>query len=184
MSLLLNVGLNTNAMRGSSLDITARVSTNPYLDLLYSYNGRRFATFNARVNLSYKEALTVMELDRNTAVFSYLLTNQEVFFSNMHWSSFDMKVGLRNQFYYTFNDLTHGGALNGTVDIPSFFLEGRVETLDDGYFPSKGVSAGFNGGVYYTGFDPDNAQKVMGVVDFDTRVPASFGRFAPYLERA
>ena len=178
VSLLLNVGLNTNAMRGSSLDITARVSTNPYLDLLYSYNGRRFATFNARVNLSYKEALTVMELDRNTAVFSYLLTNQEVFFSNMHWSSFDMKVGLRNQFFYTFRDLTHGGALNGINDIPSFFLEGRVETLDNGYFPSKGVSAGFGGGLYYTGFLPDVSQQLMGVISFDSRVPATFGRFA------
>ena len=178
VSLLLNVGLNTNAMRGSSLDITARVSTHPYLDLLYAYNGRHFATFNARANIYYKEGLTVLGKDGEPDVFSHILTNQELFFSNMHWSSFDMRVGLRNQFYYTFNDLTHGGALNGTVDIPSFFLEGRVETLDDGYFPSKGVSAGFNGGVYYTGFDPDNAQKVMGVVDFDTRVPASFGRFA------
>ena len=36
VSLLLNVGFNTTAMRGSSLDLTARIGTNPYLDLHYA----------------------------------------------------------------------------------------------------------------------------------------------------
>ena len=177
VSLLFNVGLNTNAMRGHSLDITARVSAYPFLDVLYAYNGRKFATFNARANVSYKDGMTLMLQDGSTQVFSRILTNQEIYFSNMHWSHYDVKVGLKNQFCYTFNDLTNGGALVGTVDYPSFFLDGRVETLDNGYFPTKGVSTGFRGELFYTGFQSDASQELMGALAFDCSAPATVSRF-------
>lgn len=177
VSLLFNVGLNTNAMRGSSLDITARVSTHPYIDLHYAYNGRRFATFNAVANFAYKGGLHVVN-DGLTDVYSTILCNQEIFFSNMHWSHYDMRVGLRNQFYRIFNDVTAMGTLTASMDIPSLFWDGRVETLDNGYFPERGISSGFRGDLVYTGFLPDAAQKLMGILSFDVLAPISFGRFA------
>ena len=177
VSLLFNLGLNTNAMRGHSLDITARVSTYPYLDLLYCYNGRSFATYNARANISYKGGLNVLQQDGSTQIFSRILATQEVYFSNMHWSHYDVRIGLRNQFCRTFNDMTNGGDLVASGDVPSFFLDGRVETLDNGYFPTRGISTGFRGELFYTGSLQETAQEVMGSLAFDCSAPASIGRF-------
>ena len=97
VSLLLNVGLNTNAMRGSSLDITSRISLSPYLDLLYSYNAPRFSTFNVRALIKYTDR-TAFQYASTAQTQSLFQAVQEVFFSNMHWSSLDVKLGIRNQY--------------------------------------------------------------------------------------
>lgn len=169
VALLLNVGLNTNAMRGHSLDITTRLSTHPYLDLLYAYNGRNFATLNVRANVSYLEKMFFMSSEVITDM-SFVQSNQEVFFSNMHWSFFDVKLGLRNQVYWMRN-------LQGQVmDFPGIFLDARVETLDNGYFPTKGISAGVRGDFLYSGLDPETT-KFTGIAAADVTWPLSFDRF-------
>ena len=173
VALLLNLGLNTNAMRGHSLDINTRLSTHPYLDLLYSYNGRTFATFNARANVTYLDKI-FMWTAGDPFDLSFIQSNQEIFFSNMHWSDMDVKLGLRNQFYWL--NRANLATVNTAMDFPGIFLDGRVETLDNGYFPTKGVSAGIRGDLVYSGFVPD-ATKLMGIAAADVTVPLSRDRF-------
>ena len=174
VSLLLNVGLNTNAMRGHSLDITARLSTHPLLDLLYSYNGRAFATFNARANVTYLEKAFMFQ-DHSYYNVAYIMSNQELFFSNMHWSFFDVRLGLRNQILWQRN--LSFALQQSTKVYPSAFIEGRVETLDNGYFPTKGISAGLRGAIVYTGLDQDASTKFAGILAADITVPFTWNRF-------
>lgn len=182
VSLLLNVGLNTNAMSGHSLDLTARVSLNPYVDVLYSYNAPRFSTMNARAVVRYTNSNNLLTgaIFQDAAGYnlSFLLATQELFFSNMHWSAFDVKLGVRNQYLklnrvMSTDDMGDLSAESG--DYPSAFIDARMETLDNGYFPTKGVSAGLRGDLVSHVFNPDS-EGFFGIACADVMVPVTIGR--------
>ena len=182
VSLLLNVGFNTRAMSGSAFDITARVSRNPYLDLVYSYTAPRFATFNLRNMFRYTDRMNVLQNgDRYNA--SFLLNTTELYFSNIRWSSMDVNLGIRNQYFRLFNllsdaDKAGSSSITSSVDYPSAFLNARLETLDNSYFPRKGVSAGFRGDLVFRAFDQEPATRFIGIVSGDVTVPVSMGNFS------
>ncbi len=181
VSLLLNVGLNTHAMQGHSLDLTARVSMNPYLDVLYTHKAPKLSTLNVRANVAYTGSSSFLALQSgngslNLAMFNCLL---EAYFSNMKWSFFDVKLGLRNQYYYGFSPASSW--IDGQTptpdsgvrfNIPSVFVDGRVETLDNGYFPTKGVSAGIDGRLATDWLSPGLTQNhFYGIVSMDGMFP-------------
>ena len=153
VSILLNVGLNTNAMSGHSLDFTARISTSPYAELHYAYNAPIFATFNARAFVRYTNSNRFLSGSDRFNI-SFIQGTQELYMSNMRWSNLDVKLGFQNQFHKVLNVLSSGyaGDYNDYryqfKDYPGAFLNGRVETLDNTYFPTKGVSAGFRGDLF------------------------------------
>ena len=187
VSLLLNVGLNTNAMSGHSLDLTARLSTSPYADLLYSYNASRFSTFNVRAMVRYtgrNDFVTRGSYEKGSGNFnlSFLLATQEIFLSNMHWSAMDVKLGIRNQ-YIKLDRVLLSEELAGAYDFdsasgdyPSVFIDGRLETLDNSYFPTKGASAGVRGDLVSHMFNP-SAKGIFGIVSADGMMPVTMGRF-------
>ena len=183
VSLLLNVGFNTRSMSGSSFDITARVSRNPYLDLVYSYRAPRFATFNIRNITRYTDRMNVLQ-DASRFNASFLLNTTELYFSNIRWSFFDVNLGARNQYFRLFDLLSDspagGGSynVNPSVDLPSAFLNARVETLDNSYFPKKGVSAGFRGDLVFRVFEENPASRMIGILSGDVTAPVSFGNFS------
>ena len=183
VSLLLNVGLNTNAMQGHSLDMTARISINPYLDVRYSYNAPNFSTFNVRGTIQYSGSTTFLTGQANFFNLAMLQSVQELYFSNMHWSSFDVKLGVRNQFSSLYNiasssesgvDFTYRSRVN--MNFPGVYAEGRIETLDEGYFPTKGVSAGIRTelttDILFSGA---SQASLYGIVGSDGKFPFSFG---------
>lgn len=182
VSLLLNVGFNTRAMSGSAFDITARVSRSPYLDLVYSYTAPRFATFNVRNMTRYSDRMDIFQ-EGNRSNASFLINTTELYFSNIRWSSMDVNLGARNQFYHLF-DLLSEGSIQGdyrstpSADYPSVFLNARVETLDNSYFPKKGVSAGFRGDLVFRVFEKTPTSRFMGIVSGDVIVPVTFGNFS------
>ena len=191
VSLLLNVGLNTNAMQGHSLDLTARISLNPYLDVRYSYNAPKFSTFNVRATLQYSGSTTFLAGQKDYVNLAMLQSAQELFFSNMHWSSFDVKVGLRNQLTTLYNIATSSESgidytyrSSQVLNYPGFFADGRIETLDNGYFPTRGISAGIRGeltsDILFAGA---SSATLYGIVGMDGMFPFSFGRlsFIPQL---
>ena len=186
VSLLLNLGFNTNGLSGSSLDLTARISTNPYLDIHYAFNAPRFSTINLSAMLRYTDRNNFLLGNNNLFNTKFLLATQDLYFSNMHWSVMDVKLGVRNQYFRVFRVLSNEGlegySLNDTnQDYPSVFIEGRVETLDDGYFPTRGVSAGVRSELVSRIFTNKAAegQKWFAIFQADGLLPVSMGkRFA------
>lgn len=181
VSILLNVGLNTNAMSGHSLDFTARISTSPYAELHYAYNAPIFATFNARAFFRYTNSSRFLSGSDRFNI-SFIQGTQELYMSNMHWSNLDVKLGLQNQFHRVINVLSSGNEGNYDYpvelrDYPGAFITGRVETLDNGYFPTKGVSAGFRGDLF-TRVIYAREPALFGTVAADFTVPVTFGRFS------
>ena len=181
VSILVNLGLNTNSMSGHSLDFSARISTSPYAELHYAYNAPIFATFNARAFFRYTNSSRFLSGSDRFNI-SFIQGTQELYMSNMRWSNLDVKLGLQNQFHQVLNVLSSGDVGNYDYpvklkDYPGAFITGRVETLDNGYFPTKGVSAGFRGDLFTRALYPGEPA-LFGTAAADFTVPVSFGRFS------
>ena len=145
VSLLLNVGLNTTAMQGSSLDMTARIGTNPYVDLHYAYETPRWPTLNVQADLKWTDHNNFL-MGENRFNVAYLSTTQQVYASNMEWSMFDVKGGFQNLYFNIAHLLASDviGAYDRSLDAmdyPGLFVDATAYSLDDGYFPKQGFSA-------------------------------------------
>ncbi|MBP5373493.1 MAG: patatin-like phospholipase family protein [Bacteroidales bacterium] len=182
ISVLLNIGLNTNAMRGHALDMTARISGNPYLDLHYTYDAPKIPTINLRANLRWTDRNNFLS-GTNLFNVSYLKAHQEMYLSNMQWSRFDVKAGIQNDYYRIVKILASEvigdyDPTNLSQDYPGLFVEGRVETQDNDYFPTQGISAGIRYDLI-TRMVEGWASKppLFGILAMDGQMPVSIGRF-------
>jgi NTE family protein len=180
VSILVNVGLNTHAIRGSSLDLTGRLGINPYLDMHYAYNSPRFPTLNLRAFFRWADRNNFVSGDNSYSVAFHQYT-QEFFFSRMKWYDFDVQAGIRNHYFNIRQILASDVQGNYdpeaiSADYPGFFLNARMETLDNGYFPTRGVSAGIQAD-YVSRMFVDSHPKPFGSVAMDGQLPVSWGRF-------
>ena len=180
VSLLLNVGLNTTAMRGSSLDMTARVGANPYLDLHYAYETPQWPTFNLRADLRWTDHNNFL-MGENRFNVAYLSTTQEMYASNMEWSNFDVKGGLQNM-YYSIAHLLASDVIGDydrslwKMDYPGVFVDGTAYTLDNGYFPRQGFSAHLRYDLVSRVFDGPDYPGFFAVASGSGLMPVPIGR--------
>jgi NTE family protein len=174
------VGLNTTAMRGSSLDLTARVGANPYLDVHYAYETPKWPTFNVRADLRWTDHNNFL-MGENRFNVAYLTTTQEVYASNMEWSNFDVKGGLRNT-YFNIAHLLASDVIGDydrslwKMDYPGVFIDGTAYTLDDGYFPRQGFSAHLRYDLVSRMFDGPDYPGFFGIVSGSGQMPVPIGR--------
>lgn len=160
VSVLLNVGLNAHRLRGSRYDFTGRISVNPYFRFHYSYDAPKMPTMNATASVRWTDLNFLSFLDFSPTRFnlSYLNVREEFFFSNMQWSLFDLRAGIRND-YFNVRSAMSSDAISGDYDLGqlnndylSLFLNARSDTFDDGYFPAQGYSVGVSYGWTFAGF--------------------------------
>ena len=160
VSVLVNVGLNAHRLQGSKYDFTGRISVNPYFQFHYSYDAPKTPTLNATASVRWTDLNFLSFLDFSPARFnfSYLNVREEFFLSNIKWSMFDLKAGIRND-YFNVRSAMSAGSVFGDYDLDqlsndyvSLFLNARSENLDDGYFPSHGYTAGISYGWTFAGF--------------------------------
>ncbi|MCQ2146242.1 MAG: patatin-like phospholipase family protein [Bacteroidales bacterium] len=144
VALLVNGGLQVHKLSGASLDFTARVSVNPYVNLVGSYSSPNGMTINLAVNSRYVDK-NRFGLGDALYKMAYWNNRQELYLSNIRWSKFDVKIGLRNDIWklrsvmadhtqgdYNFDDLGH--------NYQGAFMKLRTSTLDDWYYPTKGFT--------------------------------------------
>ena len=148
VSVLINVGLNSHQFYGHTVDFTGKISTNPFMQVHWSYDVPKIPTVNASASFRWANMNRLGFGDNNLSL-SYFCATQDVYLSNMKWRQFDIKGGLRNEIFdirnikssqiigdYDFGQLTN--------DFVSFFLDAKTDTFDDGYFPSRGIVAGLS----------------------------------------
>ena len=179
VSLLLNVGLNTQAMQGSSLDMTAKVGYNPSLELHYAYNLPRIPTLNARALVRWT--------DRNNVIWggdrfsiTYFWTTQELYLSNMRWSNFDVRAGLKNDYFNIRQILTTN--IVGDYDLsllardyPGAFVDLTARTLDNAYFPHDGFSSHIRSELLYRGADGREYPPFFGTLEVQGKMAVPMG---------
>ncbi|MBQ8420891.1 MAG: patatin-like phospholipase family protein [Bacteroidales bacterium] len=156
VSLLVNVGLNTHRLFGHRYDLTGKISANPYLRFRWSYDMPKVPTLNAMASIRWTD-LNMLNFGDNRLSLTYLSSRQELYLSNMKWKKFDINGGLRNEVFDIRNiksvqiigDYDFGQLSNSFV---SLFMDARMDTFDDGYFPTKGVGIGLSYSWIFAGF--------------------------------
>lgn len=160
VSLLVNVGLNAHRLHGSKYDFTGRISVNPYFQFHYSYDAPKTPTLNATASVRWTDLNFMSFLDLSAARMnlSYLNVRQEFYLSNLKWSLFDLKAGIRND-YFRVGSAMSSESIFGDYDLNqlqndylSLFVDARSDNFDDGYFPSHGYSVGLSYGWTFAGF--------------------------------
>lgn len=157
VSVLLNVGLNEHRLQGSTFNFTGKISTNPSFKFHYSYNTPKIPTLNATASVKWT-GLNLFDFTAQRVNLDYLNIRQEVYLSNINWSLFDLKAGLRND-YFDLRSLSSSEPISGDYDIGqlrndylSLFLAAEADTSDDGYFPKSGFKAGVSYSWTFAGF--------------------------------
>ena len=156
VSVLLNFGFNAHKLQGNSFDITGKVSANPYFQFRWSYDTPKIPTVNASASVRWTD-MNMLNFGNNMLSLSFFNARQELWLSNIKWRRFDVKAGLRNDVF----DITNikSGQFLGNYDFDqlnndfiSLFAEARMDTFDDGYFPTRGANAGISYSWTFAGF--------------------------------
>ncbi len=153
VSILINVGFFARRLQGSSFNFTTKLSANPSFEFLYSYDGMKMPTLNASASVRYVD-MSLWGLGESKSKLSFLNARQEVFFSNIKWSYFDVKLGLRNDYFNmrSFYSLAPSEYDNKHNNLMSLFCDARADTFTNGYFPDQGFTAGLSYSWTFAGF--------------------------------
>lgn len=158
VSVMLNLGMNAHMLQGHKLDLVGKISTNPYMQVHWSYDTPKIPTINATMSVRWTD-LNLLNFRNNTLNFNFLDAKQEIYLSNIKWKRMDIRAGLKNDFFDVRN--LKSSQILGDYDLSlvkndfvSLFADARTDTFDDGYFPSRGVSAGVSYSWTFLGF-PD-----------------------------
>ncbi len=180
VSILINAGFFSRRLHGSSYNFTTKLSTNPSFEFLYSFDGLRMPTINALASFRYAN-MSVLGLMEDKTQLSYLNARQEVFFSNIKWSYFDTKLGIRNDYFNmrSFYSLTHSEFDQAHNDFLSLFAEARADTFDSGYFPKKGFTAGVSYAWTFAGFPIEF--KNFHALQLDAKVVLPIGKIFAFI---
>lgn len=170
---ILNLGLNTNSLRGSSLDLNTRISPNPYLDMVYRFVPAKGPSFNLRSYLRFTDRNSVL-FGENYFNVSFWNIKQELFLSDMDLNGYNISTGISNDIsrFRRIAGTTVVGSYDSTAGVRDFlgaFVSARKNMLDSSYFPETGVSAGVRGEVFTS---------LFGIFSADAVLPLSFWRFS------
>lgn len=148
VSVLVNLGVGVHKIQGSSLDFTGKVGTNPNAILTYSYISPKGMSFNVMAGVRYTDRNT-FSIGDNRFRINFLDVRQEIFLSNIKWSTFFLKTGFRND-YYNVNSVMAEQAFGDydvnqlSNDYVTFFFNARKDSFDNAYIPTKGKSFGLS----------------------------------------
>lgn len=146
VSVLVNLGINVHRLHGHSFDLTGKISANPYVQAKWSYDVPQIPTVNASTSFRWTN-MGMLNFGTNNLSLNFFNARQEVYLSNMKWKFLDVRGGLRNDIF-NIKDIKSSQIIdeydtsNLSNDFVSLFVDGRTDTFDDGYFPTKGVNAG------------------------------------------
>ena len=178
---LLNLGLNTNALQGSSLDLTARISANPYAGLHFRYVPAKGPTFNAKAIARLTDRNSVLYGDNYFNVSFYDI-KEVLSLSDIRFLDGEFSAGIYNDYHKIRRIMgtTVIGDYDPISDPLSFqgaFAGLRMNTTDSGYFPEYGVNTGIRADVVSSLFR-NGGESTFGILDADFLAPLSVGRFA------
>jgi NTE family protein len=180
VSVLVNVGLGVHKLQGSSLDFTGKVGTNPKAELVYSYITPNGLSFNAMSGVRYTDRNS-FSIGENRFRINFFDLRQEIYLSNIRWSKFFLKTGLRND-YYKISSLM-AEQVTGDYDVNqlsndyfTFFVNARRDSFDNAYIPTRGRSIGISYDWIFGG--GPNSFNNFHAIQFDAKRVAGGEKFA------
>ena len=168
--LLVHIGANELGLLGSKVGFTGRLSYNPYGEVNYSYNSKYFP----KIEFNYKVGSMDMNIYKSTENqnnLDFLYQRGEINLANIYLRNYNFKVGARYEHYdysrylkYNIPDNYQEYSLQDK-SYQSFYFSGKMDNLDDDYFPSHGVAVEVDGEYWTKGYSgntvPFGAVKLM-----------------------
>ena len=150
-SILLNLGINTNTLWGSRFNFTAKLGQNLKANAHYSLDIAWLPTINVEASISrYSGSLRIGGTDIFSEV-SYWSHQELVYLSDVRWKRINFKTGIKNQYNNVDSRTLFGQLVSQEFskdvlvgDYIGLFANGHYYTLDDYYYPERGVSFAFD----------------------------------------
>lgn len=178
-AVLLNIGLNEKKFNGSKLNLTAKLSYNPKLNLTYTYSRPGLTNFNLSVDYR-NEHFRTRGLDDKYVNLHYRQTKVNAYISEFHLLNFSTNVGV--SYIYTNygktsleeSDLDERDFKDNTILAP--FVKMQYDNLDDPYFAKQGIMVNLNSHYYYM---PPTKEKFFDInYTFQAYITPAGGRFS------
>ena len=142
-----NVGFFARRLQGSTLNLNAVVSRNPFFQVHYYYDSPWMPTINLAASLRWTQTKVYDEKNFWPTV-DFLSSRQEFFVSGLKLAYFDLRFGIQNDIFYDdsqyhFLSAVSAGAnrkeMQQLEDYMSLKFNADFDNMNDGYFPTKGV---------------------------------------------
>lgn len=188
-AILLNTTFNNRALRGSRLDLTGRLSKNPYAKVEYSLENTFLRRFNLAYMFRYNDVNYYYRGKKaNNVTYRYHMG--ELGLSSLYFRNFKFQVGLRYE-YFDYNSLLFSNA-EEIIDVRpegffSYYGQAQLDTYDRRFYPNRGVAFQASCSIYtddlgtYKGGVPFSAlavnfAPVVSISDRLKLLPAVYGR--------
>ncbi len=158
-AVLLNTELLLWGARGAQVGITTRLSDNPYLQLRLSSNSWLVGRLGFQYEIRYNDYRIYNTNQSLSESINIIQNSAQVYLSEPANRWFRYNVGIRYE-YFHFADITQAALGESSGGYLNYFVSGGVNSLDDAYFPSRGVkgSASYtlytDNGLQYRNSDP------------------------------
>jgi len=184
-SLLFNLGINTNSLRGSRLNLTAKLGQNLKAEAHYTLDLAWMPTINLSASVSRYKGNLGSAGDNMRFDVSYWTHKEMLYLTDVRWTKVNFKAGMKNQFVNLdkssylatiLSELLSEDALSGSY--AGAFASGHYYTFDDYYYPSRGTSLEFSCNYDFLKLKTSDFSPVISLgVDFKTVIPIG-GKFA------
>lgn len=166
-AVMLRLGLNTRKLMGAKAEFTARLGRTQKVTAKFSQDIPSLPTINGEAYFRHSAFDIFDRADSKTTkdTWEYSSVKGKVYLSNITWTRFNFELGGQYK-YYAMNTRRSTGALIEALE-PDFtktsflgvYANARMYTLDDLYYPTKGVTLDFLfdsdlAHLGYTGFKP------------------------------
>lgn len=179
--ILLNVGFNTQKLRGISFDVSGRLSYNPWGTAHLAFTARDIP----RINLSYtfKSCSVDMYDDRKADMNLFVNKhNVEFYLSEIYSKNYHMQVGVKYENFNMRRLLSATDTVSSNIVYSSnvgnyfgVFLRTSFDNRDQGVFATRGVKFSLNG-EWMPGVFKTNMFKHFGVVAGNVQTYISFAK--------
>lgn len=176
-ALLLNTTVYEDFFRGSKFSATARLSSNPYLNLLYEWRPTYWSNIGFGYNIGYSD-YSLFSGKHKIENISYLWQNGIIKFGTL-LDNWEFNAGIMWEHFGYSKYLYNTDATPLHVSPQSFFnyfISMTANSLDNLYYPTKGVKAHFNAKLYTDNFVSYKNDAPFASLSYDVELPFSIGR--------
>ncbi len=176
-ALLFKIGLGTNRLSGGKAAFTARIGQNLKGNLHFALDLSDLPTLNLDITAARYRGHLGSKGDPLKYDVAYWSHREDFYISGVDWTRLDFRAGIANKAYYLnpqtlFSREMQDDGLPLSAQYIGPYLEGVLYTLDQHYFPTRGVSLGFRAD--YDFVQPGNptfTPILTGKLDFRAAVP-------------
>jgi len=146
-AVMLDLGINRKKLKGVKFDFSARVGRTQKLDARFSLDFPSFPTLNAEIGFNHCMYDVLSGIDASLAreTWEHIDYSCKIYLSKMAWTKVAFQIGSQYRHYDVDESRISGTVVatmypeDGHAGYSGVFANANVYTLDDMYYPSKGI---------------------------------------------